>query len=283
MKYVLLTLVFLFSSLAWAQKLTGKPNQMSMTIRPGEVRWVIFPAHEPDAKFICRDKEVKFVRSGNQGRAFVMESYFSDLTPYSCRVVSKDKTTYEILFQVEERTYKAEKLKVDPKKIKLSPKDEKRVMAEQEVLNKIYASSIPDFLFTESFAQPMASLVTSVYGTKRVYNKQKKGQHLGIDYRAIVGENVPCSNAGKVVFSGDLFYTGWTVIIDHGLDIFTVYGHLSKTLVKEGDIVKRGDLIGLSGNTGRTSGPHLHWGVKVQGQYIDGFVLIDESKKHFKN
>jgi murein DD-endopeptidase MepM/ murein hydrolase activator NlpD len=128
----------------------------------------------------------------------------------------------------------------------------------------------------------MTSLVTSLYGTKRVYNRQKKSQHLGIDYRAAIGDQVPATNAGKIVYAGDLFYTGWTVIIDHGLDIFSVYGHLSKTLVKEGQFVVRGELIGLSGNTGRTSGPHLHWGVKVQGQYVDGFVLIDETKKVFQ-
>jgi murein DD-endopeptidase MepM/ murein hydrolase activator NlpD len=283
MKSILILIISLISSIAFAQKMTGKLNQMSMNISPGEVRWVTFPVTGSDSKLICRNNEVKFAQFKNQGRAFVMESYFSDLSPYSCKVISQNKTAYEIFFTVKERTYKAEKLKVDSKKIKLSDKDQKRVTAEQEVLNRIYASSIPDFLFTQSFSQPMGSLVTSVYGTKRVYNKQKKGQHLGIDYRAAVGENVPASNAGKIVFSGDLFYTGWTVIIDHGMDIFTVYGHLSKTLVKDGDIVKRGDIIGLSGNTGRTSGPHLHWGVKVQGQYIDGFVLIEESKKHFTN
>ena len=151
------------------------------------------------------------------------------------------------------------------------------------MLNKIYASSIPDFLYSTSFIHPLDSLVTSQYGNKRVYNKHKKSQHLGIDYRAAIGDKVPAANAGKIVFSGDLFFTGWTVIIDHGLDIFTVYGHLSKTLVKDGEMVKRGQLIGLSGNTGRTSGPHLHWGTKVQGQYIDGFVLVEESKKYFKN
>lgn len=258
-------------------------EQGEYSISPGEVRWLEFPLPEAEGKFYCRDQEVKIVKKEKLGMAFVMESYFSDMSPFSCKLISAGKVLREFKFNVKERVYLAEQLRVDPKKIKLSPKDEKRVYEEQLVLNKIYASSIPDFLFTESFIQPMTTVVTSVYGTKRVYNKQKKGQHLGIDYRAAIGDKVPAANAGKIVFSGDLFYTGWTVIIDHGVDIFTVYGHLSKTLVKDGDIVKRGDLIGLSGNTGRTSGPHLHWGVKVQGQYIDGFNLIDESKRHFRN
>lgn len=281
MKLSILLLLTIVSS-ACAQT-SGSTDTKTATIRPGEVRWMEFPIEGEDSKLFCRDVELKFVKEKKVGYAFVMESYFSDLSPFKCRVQRAGKITYEVGFTVEDRQYKAEVLKVDPKKIKLDPKDEARVVKEQMMLNQIYASSVPMFLFTTSFAQPMESVVTSVYGTKRVYNNQKKGQHLGIDYRAAVGDKVPTTNGGRVVFAGDLFYTGWTVIIDHGMDIFSVYGHLSKTLVEAGQEVKRGDLIGLSGNTGRTSGPHLHWGTKVQGQYIDGFVLIEESKKHFKN
>lgn len=282
MKYLIITAIGLIS-LACAQTIKmGVQIPVEMDISPGEVRFVEFPLPQTSASFSCRGNPVKYVNRQGKGYAYVMESYFSDLTSYSCKVETQGVTFYEIKFNVKEREYPAEQLKVDPKKIALSPKDQKRVYEEQLVLNKIYASSVPDFLYSEAFQQPLKSHVTSIYGTKRVYNKKKKGQHLGIDYRAAIGDKVPSANAGKIVFAGDLFYTGWTVIIDHGLDIFTVYGHLSKTLVKEGQIIKRGDVIGLSGNTGRTSGPHLHWGTKVQGQYIDGFVLISESSKFFK-
>lgn len=281
MKLLTVCLSMILTSCALAQKISN-PN-LTQVMSQGEVRWVEFPVPaKKDVKFSCRDAEVKFVTKGDKGQAFVMESYFSDLTPFSCKVEYQGKVTHEIKFTVKERDYYAEQLKVDPKKIKLSAKAEKRVMAEQIVLNKIYASSPNEFLFDQAFIPPLNNHVTSVYGNRRVYNKQKKGQHLGIDYRAAIGDKVPTANAGKIVFAGDLFFTGWTVIVDHGLDIFTVYGHLSKTLVKAGDMVKRGDLIALSGNTGRTSGPHLHWGTKVQGQYIDGFILIEESKKSFK-
>jgi murein DD-endopeptidase MepM/ murein hydrolase activator NlpD len=284
MKYLMLFGVsFLVMACAMAQKTSVVIGQSPLIISQGEVRWLEFPLPKNEARLICRGSDVKYVKKDGLGLAFVMESYFSDFTPFSCKVESQGVVTYEFLFNVKERDYFAEVLKVDPKKIKLSPKAEIRVAAEQIVLNKIYASSPSEFLFTESFMRPLDSHVTSVYGNKRVYNGKKKGQHLGIDYRASIGDKVPAANAGKVVFSGDLFFTGWTVIIDHGMDIFTVYGHLSKTLVPAGETVKRGELIGLSGNTGRTSGPHLHWGTKVQGQYIDGFILVEESKKYFKN
>lgn len=260
---------------------TFADNKRSETIRPGEVRFIEFPVANPSARLLCREP-VKFSLNGKIGSAIIMESYFSDLKPFECNLNFKGETLYTISFKVEDRVYKAEQLKVDSKRIKLSKKDQKRADEEQQLLNRVYASSLNDFQFKEAFMQPMNSHVTSVYGTKRVYNKMKKGQHLGIDYRAAIGDKVPATNRGKVVFAGDLFYTGWTVIIDHGLDIFTVYGHLSKTAVLAGNMVEKGELIGYSGNTGRTSGPHLHWGVKIQGQYIDGMSLIDETSKRFQ-
>jgi murein DD-endopeptidase MepM/ murein hydrolase activator NlpD len=278
MKYFVFFL--LFSSLyACAQA----PVIEELSIRPGEVKLIEFPLEYKDSQLFCRGGEVKLQKNEKKAQAIIVESYFSELKPFSCQLKLAERIVREFHFTVRVREYKAEQLKVDPKRIKLSPKDQKRADAEQLILNRIYASSPSTFLFKTSFVEPMSSVMTSVYGTKRVYNKQKKSQHLGIDYRAAIGEKVPAANSGKVVFSGDLFYTGWTVILDHGLDIFTVYGHLSKTLVKEGETVDRGQIIALSGNTGRTSGPHLHWGVKVQGQYIDGLVLVDETKRMFKN
>jgi murein DD-endopeptidase MepM/ murein hydrolase activator NlpD len=278
MKYLLLSLL-LVSGCASAKN----PIQKEMTIRPGEVRWVELELDGNDIKLFCRDQTaLKVQKEGKKVTAVIMESYFSDMSPFTCTFKEKDQVLAELFFKVETREYKAEKLKVNPKTIKLNPEDQKRADAEQIVLNKIWSSSQDRIQFKSAFKEPMTNTVTSIYGTKRVYNGQKKGQHLGIDYRAAIGDKVPVTNSGKVVFAGDLFYTGWTVIIDHGLDIFSVYGHLSKPLVEAGQIVEKGQVIGLSGNTGRTSGPHLHWGVKVQNQYIDGYVLIDETKKVFK-
>ena len=263
--------------------LAKNPKVKEMTIAPGEVRWVQFDIPKEDVQLYCHGTELKLERKGKKAQGIVIANYFSDLTPFTCELKDKDIVLETIHFKVEAREYKSEKLRVEPKHIKLSAKDQKRADEEQIVLNKIWASSPSRLMFETSFKQPMDSFVTSIYGTKRVYNKTKQGQHLGTDYRAAIGDKVPAANAGKVVFAGDLFYTGWTVIIDHGLDIFTVYGHCSKTLVEAGKMVQKGELVALSGNTGRTSGPHLHWGVKVQNNYIDGYSLIDETKKYFKD
>jgi murein DD-endopeptidase MepM/ murein hydrolase activator NlpD len=168
---------------------------------------------------------------------------------------------------------------VDQKKIELSARDQARVQREQIMLNKIYTEKSSQPYFNESFETPLKSFVTSYYGKKRVFNNMKKSQHLGIDFRAKIGVAIPSTNSGQVVFAGDLFFTGLTVIIYHGLDIYSVYGHLSRLDVRDYEMVKKGQVIGLSGASGRVSGPHLHWGVKIRGNYIDGFSLISESQK----
>lgn len=253
-----------------------------MSIAPGEVRWIEKDFDSNNVRLFCRNNEIKLQKENNKYSAIIIESYFSKSKSFNCTFKEKEKILASIDFIVKKKKYLSEKLKVDPKRIKLSAKDQKRVDEEQIELNKIYAASLDKIQFNSSFNRPLTSHITSVYGTKRVYNGEKIGQHLGIDFRAAIGEPVPSTNSGKVVYSGDLFYTGQTVIIDHGLDIFSVYGHLSKTNVVAGQFVERGEVIGLSGNSGRTSGPHLHWGMKIQGQYIDGLVLIDETQKKFE-
>lgn len=292
--FVIFFILFLFqiysvksfsSNPASSKKMIFEENRM---IKPGEVRWVSYTSSHPSVSLKCDGKSLKVDKKQTKDQkkfqyfAIVRETYFSDFKPFKCFFLEGTQKVYSIVFNVVERKFKEERLRVSPRTIKLSDKDQKRAKKEQLMLNKIYASSANKIQFNTAFSQPLSSTITSFYGTKRVYNKKKKGQHLGTDYRAPIGVKIPASNSGRVAFSGDLFYTGWTVIIDHGLDIFSVYGHLSKTLVKTGDFVEKGQIIAQSGNTGRTSGPHLHWGVKVQGQYIDGLVMVDESKKIFQ-
>lgn len=252
---------------------------------PGRVRWVMFvvPTGWESARLKCKDQFIKHVpHKPGFHYAYVAETYFSEVDKHACRLLLGEKEIPAVEFEVKPYTYKAEKLKVDYRKISLSKKDQKRAAREQRILNEVYTQSSPTPYFTKPFRAPLSSHITSVYGTKRVYNNAHRGQHLGTDFRAAVGVPIPATNRGKVLFAGDLFYTGWTVIIDHGLDIFSVYGHLSELKTETGAIVNGGDIIGLSGSTGRSSGPHLHWGVKIHGNYIDGYSLIEESERQFK-
>lgn len=257
-----------------------------VVLQPGKVKLVEVKmprVYGHEGKISCNSEDIKFYYNDNKLLFFLRESYFSPLKPYTCEFTYRDKVYPILEIEVVEYKYKEERLYVNKRRVFLSSKDQKRVDEEQKVLNKIYSNGINFPLFTTGFQKPLRSYVTSYYGTRRVFNDQKKTQHLGTDFRARVGTPIPSTNSGKVVFSGDLFYTGLTVIIDHGMGIFSVYGHLSKIKVNDGDFILKGTILGDGGATGRVSGPHLHWGVKLHGQYIDGFSLVEETSDFQKN
>ena len=236
---------------------------------------------DEDAKQLnlkCDDKNVGFDKIDKGIRFFVSAPYKFKGDKLRCEL-SSDKfgRTPIVEFTVKAYPYKQEFLKVPKKHVDLSKEAIERWKKEVSRLKEVYAAAILDrALFSEKFRRPLNSKVTSLYGKRRVFNNKKDSWHSGIDFRARTPIPIPSSNRGKVVFTGDLFFNGKTVIIDHGLGIFTLYCHLSKIKVQEGEIIPKGDIIGLSGNTGRSSAPHLHWGVKVGGNWINGFSLLDE-------
>ncbi len=245
----------------------------------GEVVRVSFPKNlvQSQSFLECDGDKLGIFSKDNTSYGFVAISYFSKLKTFSCELVSGQQRRLVATVKVHDKDFPSERLKVDQKRVSLNAKDLKRVRAEQVFLNQNYASSPAYPLFDQPFALPISNIVTSIYGSRRLFNHQKQTQHLGTDYRAAIGEPIYAANSGRVVVSRDLFFTGKTVTIDHGLNIFTIYGHLSRLDVKEGDTVKIGQVIGLSGATGRVTGPHLHWGVKVNGHFIEGDSLVRES------
>lgn len=248
-----------------------------VTLQPGKVKLVKFDINLADGKWelLCNKNKVEFVVMNKTAKVFMVESYFSMMRPYKCRFKDQDI----LAVKIKSFPYKSEKLNVDKRRVTLNKKDLDRVIREREIKRKIYEKTASYYLFDQPFQVPLKSFVTSHYGNRRLFNNKKRTQHLGNDFRARTGVKIPVSNKGKVVYTGNLFYSGNIVIVDHGLNIFTAYGHLSKILVSEGSIVNKGEIVGLSGATGRVSGPHLHWGVKINGQWIDGFSLVEESKK----
>jgi murein DD-endopeptidase MepM/ murein hydrolase activator NlpD len=170
--------------------------------------------------------------------------------------------------------YKKEALHVAPRHVKPNPEDLHRIKDEKKEIRRIFASSSNSRLWYGSFMKPLASDVTSTFGTQRLFNGQLQSYHRGTDFRAKAGTPVYASNSGIVRLAKNLFYSGNIVIVDHGKGAFTNYAHLSKIQVVAGQHVARGDQIGLSGATGRVSGPHLHWGVKINGSYVDPLQFL---------
>ena len=180
----------------------------------------------------------------------------------------------EIALDVVQGKYKKETLQVQSSKVSLSEADKKRTSQEYAEAMKIYKTITPKSYIQEPFIAPLDTFITSEFGKARIYNGSLKGYHSGTDFRAEVGVPIVASNDGVVVLAKERFYAGGSVLIDHGHGIYTTYYHLSKFLVKEGDFVKKSQVIALSGKSGRVTGPHLHFGVRVFGVQVDPLQFI---------
>ena len=179
-----------------------------------------------------------------------------------------------IVFKIVEGEYKKEKITVEGSKVTPPKEVLKRIEEEREEANKIYATANAGLKFNSKFILPMSSAVTSPFGTARVFNGTLKSYHGGTDFRAAVGSSVIAANDGVVVIAKDRYYAGGSVVIDHGEGIYTQYYHLSALNVKVGQSVKKGDIIALSGASGRVSGPHLHFGVIVGGVQVNPINFV---------
>ena len=170
--------------------------------------------------------------------------------------------------------YPTSVLTVAPEYVQPGPEALKQIAADQLLTEKAYASSTPEPLWKGNFRAPVASPQSERFGTRRIFNGKLASNHKGLDFRAAPGTPVRAGNGGVVVLAQPLYYAGNCVVIDHGLGLYTLSMHLSRINVRVGQHVERGDRLGLSGATGRVTGPHLHWAVRWQGAYLDPAKLL---------
>jgi len=172
----------------------------------------------------------------------------------------------KVPFQIIGGKYRKEKIRVKRSKIKPKKSLLKKAARDAKRVKKLLASEHPVRLWRGKFLLPVDNpFTTSPYGSSRIFNGQVRSYHNGLDLRAPKGTPIRNSNSGRVSLVRDLLYSGKTVLVDHGLGIFSGYSHLSKTLVKTGQWLPKGKVLGLAGATGRVTGPHLHWGITVNG------------------
>jgi murein DD-endopeptidase MepM/ murein hydrolase activator NlpD len=148
------------------------------------------------------------------------------------------------------------------------------VEKEAQQFKNTFSKSVDEKLWHGPFMVPVAGVSAETFGQKRIINGQEKNPHTGEDIKAPSGTDIFASNDGKIVLSGDFFFNGLSLVIDHGGGLFTMYFHLSAMEVKEGDFVKKGRLIGQVGQSGRATGPHLHWGARLHGARVNPFSLV---------
>ncbi len=170
--------------------------------------------------------------------------------------------------------YRTGTLSVSPKFVEPAPEALKQIEEESKVKSNVFASSASEPLWRGDFRAPVAAEPTDSFGTRRMFNKKLASIHKGADFRAPMGTPVHAGNSGVVVLARPLYFEGNCVIIDHGMGLFTLSMHFSRIDVHEGQHVNKGDVLGLSGATGRVTGPHLHWAVRWEGAYLDPLKLL---------
>ena len=181
---------------------------------------------------------------------------------------------YPFMVEVAPKEYPAEYLKVPEKMVSFGPKILKRVLADQAAIRKACAKVSREAFWTPPFLLPVDSEVKSPFGLRRFFNGKPRSPHSGVDMKAALGTPVRAANGGMVALVRDCYLSGNTVVIDHGMGLFTLYAHLSSVKVRQGELVEKGQVIGLAGKSGRATGPHLHWGVSYLGKRLDPISLV---------
>ncbi len=165
-------------------------------------------------------------------------------------------------------------LSVEGKFTEPSPEQQKEIQEAQAVKKDYLNRVTAEREWSGSFTAPADAAISDVFGSQRIFNGKTSSPHLGLDFRVPSGTPVAAMNDGTVLLARPLYFEGNFVVIDHGQGLLTLYLHLSEFKVKEGDQVKRGQIVGLSGGTGRATGPHLHVAVRWQGTYLDPALLM---------
>lgn len=171
--------------------------------------------------------------------------------------------------------YPSSRINIPPAFVEPPKEVQPLIEAAEAAKKQAFATTDPNPLWSGRFDPPAQAETSGVFGSSRIVNGKQQSQHKGLDFRVTTGTPVYATNAGTVILARPLYYEGNCVMLDHGQGLITIYMHLSEFKVKEGEKVTAGQLIALSGGTGRSTAPHLHFAVRWRGEYLDPRTLLE--------
>jgi murein DD-endopeptidase MepM/ murein hydrolase activator NlpD len=200
------------------------------------------------------------------------ENYLLTLT---AKAESAEEIPCTATIDVKESKFATESLKVAPNFVEPNPEQLARAEAERQRLRAIFATITPERLWDGSFHYPLTGVTSGGnFGKRRILNGKAGSPHSGVDFPAPTGTPVYAPQRGRVALAEPLYFSGNTVVLDHGLGLYTLYAHFESISVQQGDLVDTGTLLGMVGATGRVTGPHLHWGATVNRARTNPLQLI---------
>lgn len=257
---------------------TDRPEQGSL------VRLEVM-AKNCDPEVTFQEHKIALNRDGNSLTGFFaidlsanVGKKFLEIHPKNCRPKAKYNIKREII--VREGNYPLERLTIeDTSQVSLSEESLKRHKREKKKINHALSTRSNQRHWTRDFHRPLNKKQFSAgsnFGSRRIINGRKRSPHGGEDYTAGIGEPIYSINHGKVILTGDFFFSGKSVFVDHGRGLISMYFHLSELTVTEGEFISEGGKIGEAGSTGRATGPHLHLGTQWNGATFDPDYLFQE-------
>jgi len=242
-------------------------------LKPGDPVLVVVRGVESVPEGTVGARPASFYLRGDHAEALVGIPIEEEPGMLQVRVTAGSATLVAPL-EVVPPEFRERKLTVASKYVKIPPSARARIKADQAAFQKAWATPFRPRAFGDNFQKPREAEITAYFGDKRTLNEKKTTQHYAIDLEGAIGDEIRAANDGRVVMVRDCYVSGNTVLVDHGAGLITAYFHLSKFLVKAGQEVRRGELVGLLGKTGRVTGPHLHFGAHLGTLWVNPQALL---------